>query len=277
MPSPPPPLAAPTPPGALAARLGAQEEVLATFVDTLQAHISNCVRLGRFIEAEVARRRLDEVHASEAARRREALKSRQLAEALGLEQAYMAEFAAFNAARDARADAFEAGAAATLTATRQRHAAALRDFQQKLLARGQAPRHSKAYRDLRHVQDMLARARHYEAAGAMKGKADEMLAAEEERWYRERQDDMLRKEALFRDKLALEVGSLKKRMAGHRAEMNRTRQGELERLLQRYANVKSQLEREHKSACAALDKALALEELARRAEASRRGAADRAR
>jgi len=270
-------LARPTPPDALAARMAAQEEVLATFVETLQAHVSNCVRLGRFVEAEVARQRLDEVFANEAARRREALKSRQLAEALGLEQAYMGEFAAFNALWDSRADAFASDAAATLTATRQRHAAALRDFQQKLLARGQAPRHSKAYRDLRHVQDTLAKARHYEAAGAMKSKADDMLAVEEERWYAERHGEQLRKEGLFRDRLALEVESLKKRMAGHRAELNRKRQGELERLLQRYANVKVQLEREHKSACAALEKALALEELTRRAEASKRGAADRAR
>lgn len=254
------------------AKLGAQEECLQEFVDTLTDHISNCVRLGRFIEAEVARKRLDEIYTAESERRREALKSRQLAEALGLEQAYMGEFQAFNGMWDAKAAAFEARASETLTVTRQRHAASLRDFQQKLLARGQAPRHSKDYRDLRHVQETLAKAKHYEAAGAIKGKADDMLASEEEKWYVERQEEMLRKEALFRDKLGIEVESLKRRMAGQRAELNRKRQGELERLLQRYSNVKSQLEREHKSQTLSLEKALDQEELARKADASKRGA-----
>lgn len=220
-------------------------------------------------------KRLEEIHAHEGTRRREALRSRQLAEALALEEAYMREFASFNAFADAAAAQEERRAGEALTLLRQRHAAALRDFQQKLLARGQVPRHSKGYRDLRHVQETLARAKHYEAAGAVKGKADDLMAAEEDAWHDARQSDMLRKEALFRDRLALEVEALKRRTAAARAEANRRRQGELERLLQRYANVKAQLEREQKAAGAALEKALATEELARRGEASKKAAAAR--
>ena len=223
------------------------------------------------------RKRLDEIYAHEGARRREALRSRQLAESLGLEEAYMTEFTAFNGLWDSKAAAFERNASEALTVMRQRHAAGLRDFQQKLLARGQAPRHSKEYRDLRHVQETLAKAKHYEAAGAMKGKADDMMASEEEKWYSERQAEHLRKEQLFRDKLGVEVEALKRRMAGHRAELNRKRQGELEKLLQRYTNVKAQLEREHKGQAVELDKALAGEDLARKAEASKKSSAVRAR
>jgi hypothetical protein len=137
------------------------------------------------------------------------------------------------------------------------------------------PRHSKGYRDLRTVQETLARAKQYEAAGAVKAKADDLMAAEEDAWHASRQGDMLRRESLFRDRLAVEVEALKRRAAAARAEANRKRQGELERLLQRYANVKAQLGREQKVAAAALEKALTGEELARRAEASKKAAAHR--
>ena len=255
--------------------MDAQESALESFVETLEAHLSNATAQGRFTEAEVARRRLAEVHAHAGARRREALRSRQLAEGLGLKQAYLEEFGAFNACWDGRTVAFDEGAGASLTGARARHACALRDFQQRLLAKGAAPRHSKAYRDLRHVQETLARANLFEAAGAAKAKADALLAVEEEAWYATRHTENLRKEQLFRDRLELEVGTLKRRAGNARAELARGRAMALERLMQRYANVQAQLEREHRGQAVALDKALALEELARRAEASNRATAAR--
>lgn len=253
----------------------AQEAALAEFVGTLEAHVANCVRGGRYIEAEVARVRLGEVWAAEGDRRRAALAARQLSEALGVEEAFLAEFAAFNAGWDAAGAAFEARAAAALCGMGDRHAVALRDFQQRLLVRGAGPRHSTKYRDLRHAQGALARARHYAAAGATKAAADGVLAEEEERWYAERQADALRKEGLLAGRLAVEVEGLKRRLAGARAEAARKRAGELERLLQRFANVKAAGGRAARGEAAALEKALVGEELARRAEASRAGAGGR--
>ena len=62
-----------------------------------------------------------------------------------------------------------------------------------------------------------------------------------------------------RDRLQLEVDALKRRAANERAELARVRAAGLERLMQRYANVKAQLEREQRGQVAALDKALELE------------------
>jgi membrane protein involved in colicin uptake len=80
----------------------------------------------------------------------------------------------------------------------------------------------------------------------MKEKADELMAFEEEEWNNERQVDMLRKETQFKTKLSAEAEALKKKVAQGRADQNRLRQLELERLLQRYHNVKSDLEGQHK-------------------------------
>ena len=237
----------------------AQATALNTFVEVLEAHLANASAQGRFTEAEVARRRLEEVRAHAGARRREALRARHLAECLGLKRAYLDEFGAFNASWDARAAAMEASVSGALTAARARHACALRDFQQRMLVKGAAPRHSKAYRDLRHVQETLARAGLFEAAGAAKTKADALLACEEEKWYATRHAENLRKEELYRDRLQLEVDALKRRAANERAELARVRAAGLERLMQRYANVKAQLEREQRGQVAALDKVLELE------------------
>ena len=48
------------------------------------------------MEAEIAKNRLDELKAHEENRRREAMKARQIAERLGVEEAHMLEFQQFN-------------------------------------------------------------------------------------------------------------------------------------------------------------------------------------
>ncbi len=77
----------------------------------------------------------------------------------------------------------------------------------------------------------------------MKNKADELMTWEEEKWHNERQAEMFQKEMRFKQKLKVELVALKKRIQLGKAEMKRQRQAELERLLQRYQNVKRELER----------------------------------
>jgi hypothetical protein len=103
----------------------------------------------------------------------------------------------------------------------------------------------------------------------MKEKADELMAFEEEKWNNERQAEMLRKEAMYKAKLVSEAETLKKRIAQGRAEQNRQRQLELERLLQRYHNVKTELEQQHKIERQRLERELTVEHAA--ADNARRG------
>lgn len=48
------------------------------------------------MEAEIAKNRLDELRAHEEKRRKEAMRARQIAERLGVEEAHMLEFQQFN-------------------------------------------------------------------------------------------------------------------------------------------------------------------------------------
>lgn len=66
---------------------------------------------------------------------------------------------------------------------------------------------------------------------------------EEEKWHNERQVQMYQKEMRFKAKLKQELVALKDRIQLGKAEMKRQRQRELEQLLQRYQNVKRELDR----------------------------------
>lgn len=90
----------------------------------------------------------------------------------------------------------------------------------------------------------------------MKNKADELMTWEEEKWHNERQADMYQKEMRFKKRLKTELIALKKRIQLGKAEMKRQRQKELERLLQRYQNVKRELDRTQRLERVRFDKAM---------------------
>lgn len=103
------------------------------------------------------RQRLAEVREHELHRRKEALRSRQLAEVLAVEEAFVVEFRRFHLAWDERQAAFEAHAAMTLAQLRAKHDGELRAFQQKLLVRSAYPRHSSEYFNMRKIEEYLAK------------------------------------------------------------------------------------------------------------------------
>jgi hypothetical protein len=240
------------------ASMADQADAVAEFMETLNEHRKNCEALGRYVEAEIARKRLDELRAHEESRAREGLRARQLAELLAVEEAHMMEFQQFNGLQDAKMAAFEMNAQALMDALRTRHADELRDFQQRLLATAGAPKHSKEYLTLRDVQEKLAHGKNYAGAAKIKAKADELMAYEEEAWGNAAQAGMVRKEELFKRKLGAEAEALKKRIATGRAEVNRARQVELERLLQRYHNVKEEAEGRHRGARLKMERDMAV-------------------
>ena len=79
----------------------------------LEEHRKNCERQGKYVEAEIAKNRLEELKLHEENRRKEAMRSRQIAERLGVEEAHMLEFQQFNMVWDKKMEAYE-GHAETL-------------------------------------------------------------------------------------------------------------------------------------------------------------------
>ena len=82
----------------------------------------------------------------------------------------------------------------------------------------------------------------YAEAHKIKLKADAVEAWEMERWHTQRQQDLLQKEAQFKHTKQQELIALQKRIQTGREEQKKQRHQDLERLLQRYQNVKAELE-----------------------------------
>jgi hypothetical protein len=72
------------------------ESSVANFMNLLEQHKRKCESAGKYLEADIAKQRLDELRAHEEHRREETLRSRQVAQRLGVEEAHMFEFGQFN-------------------------------------------------------------------------------------------------------------------------------------------------------------------------------------
>ena len=112
---------------------------------------------GKYVEAEIAKNRLEELKLHEENRRKEAMRSRQLAERLGVEEAHMLEYQQFNMDWDRKMGEYETHASQLVEAMRDRHKSELKDFQQNLLQKQQRPKFSRELLNLRRIQEHLAK------------------------------------------------------------------------------------------------------------------------
>ena len=154
----------------------------------------------------------------------------------------MLEFQQFNIIWDKKMAEYEQHAADLVEAMKERHAAELRDFQGALLQRQARPKFSRELLNLRRIQEHLARQKDYTEAHKIKLKCDALEAWELEKWQNGKQQEMFQREAKFKHQKQNELVALQKRVQTGREEQKKQRQMDLERLLQRYQNVKSELE-----------------------------------
>merc|ERR1719197_929232 len=157
-------------------------------------------------------------------------------------EAHMLEFQQFNIIWDKKMAEYEQHAADLVEAMKERHAAELRDFQGALLQRQARPKFSRELLNLRRIQEHLARQKDYTEAHKIKLKCDALEAWELEKWQNGKQQEMFQREAKFKHQKQNELVALQKRVQTGREEQKKQRQMDLERLLQRYQNVKSELE-----------------------------------
>lgn len=219
-----------------------EDSAVQDFLDILEEHRKNCENEGKYVEAEIAKNRLEELKLHEENRRVEALRSRQIAERLGVEEAHMLEFQQFNQKWDKKMEEYERNATQLVENAKARQAQELREFQAKLLASPLKPKFSKELLNLRKIQEHLAKQRDYSEAHKMKAKADSLESWELEKQQNARQRSMFQKEAKFKHKHKLELNALCKRIESGRSGLRKTRKVDLEQLLQRYQNVKAELE-----------------------------------
>merc|ERR1712176_663141 len=203
------------------------EHAIQDFLEVLEKHRLDCEREGKYDEAELARTRLQQLREHEENRRREELRSQQLAERLGVEEAHTANLQNTLAAR---------------------HKAEYQAYHDKIRKETEprTPRWSKDLLNLRKIQETLAKMKKYAEAGKTKAQADQAEEKEHAMWKAKREQKISALEDYFLHKQQLEMGGLLKRIGSGREEQKQARKSELERLLQRYHNVKTQLESQQK-------------------------------
>merc|ERR1719473_1333299 len=218
------------------------------FIEVLERHRLNCEKEGKYDEAELARTRLQQLRDHEENRRLEELRSQQLAERLGVEEAHMKELQEFNQIWDAKFTEFELHANDLRRTLEDRHRAEYNQFIEKTRrdCEPRTPRWSRDLLNLRKIQQTLAKQKKYAEAGKTKKHADDLEAKEHELWMTKREAKIQALEEQFLHKQQLEMGGLLKRTKCGREEYRQARKAELERLLQRYHNVKTQLESQQK-------------------------------
>mmetsp|Transcript_22262 Transcript_22262/g.41001 ORF Transcript_22262/g.41001 Transcript_22262/m.41001 type:complete len:272 (+) Transcript_22262:109-924(+) len=219
------------------------ERAIVEFLEVLEKHRVDCEKQGKYEEAELARTRLMQLQQHEENRRREELRSQQLAERLGVEEAHMKELQEFNEIWDRKVADFEVHASnlQNTLASRHRQEHAVYVEKQRKEVEPRTPRWSRDLLNLRKIQETLAKQKKYAEASKTKEHADRLEEKELAAWKAKREAKIAALEEQFLHKQQLEMGGLLKRIQSGREEQKQARKAELERLLQRYHNVKSQL------------------------------------
>jgi len=217
---------------------------IAEFLEVLEKHRLDCEREGKYEEAELARTRLLQLRDHEENRRREELRSQQLAERLGVEEAHMKELQEFNEIWDRKVSEFESHAGNLQNTLAARHKSEHQAYLEKVRRETEprTPRWSKDLLNLRKIEVTLAKMKKYAEAAKTKAQGDQVEAKEHAMWKSKREAKIAALEEQFLHKQQLEMGGLLKRIQSGREEQKQARKSELERLLQRYHNVKTQLE-----------------------------------
>jgi len=200
-------------------------------------------------EAERTKQRLEQLQKQVEQKRIEDMKSEQLTERLGVEEAHMKELQEFNQHWDQKASEFEQHAESLQLQLKDRHeqefAQARQKFEEKTAPR---ERWSRELLNLWKIQETLAKMKKYAEAAKMKAQAEMQKEKEKALWDAKRRERIRALEEKLKEKQILEYQGLTKRIVSGREEQKQARKLELERLLQRYHNVKSQLESQHKIA-----------------------------
>lgn len=100
------------------------------FLADLEAHRQMCQNEGRYVEAMIAKKRLEELRVNQTARALEALKSRQASELAEMEEAHMEDFQAFSSAWDEKMEEFDDHASSLEASIADRHLMELQDHKE---------------------------------------------------------------------------------------------------------------------------------------------------
>merc|ERR1712136_475139 len=189
--------------------------------DALEQQLVVCGKAGSYEEAHQAKVKLQQLKQHEEERLCEEFRKQQEATLSVVEESHAKEIAEFNEIWD-----------------KKEHEAYLEKLQREVAPR--TPRWSTNLHNARKIQEALAKQKKFAEAATTKIQCDKLEAQEYEAWKTAREAKVKSLEERFFHKQELEANGLAKRVQSG-LEEQQARATELERLLLRYNNIKSQL------------------------------------
>jgi hypothetical protein len=180
--------------------------------------------------------------AHEEKRQEDAMRARHISDMLEIERAHMTEFQSFNMIWNKKIQDYESQCEKTIAIMKSRHEDELKEYQQQISTRQRKPKFSTELLNYRKIEEHLVKSKDYAEAHKTKQKADELESIEIERWEKNRKKGLNRLEKQFMSNKNQELENLKKRQQTGREELKKRRKLDLERLLQRYQNMKKEME-----------------------------------
>eukprot|EP00736_Rhodelphis_marinus_P002208 Rmarinus@m.11711 len=223
------------------------ETAIQDFLNVLIEHRDSCTKEGKYMEASIAQSRITELEQQLVHRRVESIKSKQIAERLGIEEAHIMTFQQFVRDWDEVMQKLREERELRVEELQRKHEQDFREEEARQMdsLKKWRPKYSKELLTLRGRQEQFASQRNFDKAHQMKQKADMLQNQEFKKLLKVQEEKMRRQLDLFRDRQSKEMAALQKRLESGEKQKKKERQDQLEILLQRYQNSKTELERRH--------------------------------
>ena len=237
-----------------------QEPDLEQYIEVLIEHQKKWEEEGKYVEAEMAHNRVKELKQQLKLQQDNEIHMRHQQDLEELEQAHIEEFNNFNADWDKRMNEFQVHSAQLVQTLEGKHEQELQEEHEKLIAsfgmqeqmdssQPMVPvgfKRSPELLNLISTQKSLAKQKEYKDAHKIQIKAQELERKEIQKHVQEAEAKMRKFEQKLIKKQELEMESLRKRIIAGENEQKKQRALDLERMFQRYQNVKKELENNHK-------------------------------
>lgn len=241
----------------------ASEPDLNTFIDLLIDHQKNCESEGKYVEAEIAKNRISELRQQQELKRVESIKSKHLSQKLEIEQTHLEEFNAFNKIWDDKMRDLEGKCKDQEEMMENKHKQEFDTRTEEFNKRTSANAKPTAeILNLKKIQDNLARQKDYAEAHRVQMKVQQLEGEEQARWTDERDQKRSFMQTQLMKKHGMERNAFQKKVQSQLDTLKKQRAVELERLLQKYQNIKKGIE---------VEQTLELKKVARKSQGSPSG------
>ena len=216
-------------------------------IQMLQGHQKKWEEEGKYVEAEMAKNRVKELKKQLQERRDFEAEMNYQADLEELEQTHIQEFNRFNEEWDVKMNEFQVHSAGLLKALEGKHEQEIKDYREDI--EKNMVDNFKASTELIQListQKNLAKQQEYQQAHLIQNKAQELEAKERMKYEQERDKKIILLENKIIKRQEVEMESLRKRIIAGENEQKKQRALDLERMFQRYQNVKKELENQYK-------------------------------